>query len=226
MVSGATPRYDQAKSHSNKGSLTDMLGAVSLPRSVKEVGSKAVASFNKLSTTQKVVGGALLVLGVRYLTRGNGKATGPEAQADTLNELLYFVNDRIEGYKKATEETQDAQLRSYYQQLTSQSQHFAHTLNDHLRRLGGEPQTSTTLKGKVYRRFMAVTSSVTGHDEKAILATNIHGEEWAIKAYKEALSGQTLTGALRQVVERQYAQSRKTHQELLQKVKRQTELAA
>ena len=86
MLSGAAPRYDQAKSRLNQGSFTDMLGAVCLPRSVKEAGSKAVAGFNKLSTTQKVVSGALLALGVRYLTRGSGKATGREAQADTLND--------------------------------------------------------------------------------------------------------------------------------------------
>ena len=139
--------------------------------------------------------------------------------------MLYFVNDRIEDYKKVAEESQDSQLRAYYQQLTSQSQQFSRDLNDHLRRLGGEPQISTTLKGKVYRRFMAVASTVTGHDEKTILASNIYGEEWAIKAYEEVLSGRTLTGPLRQVVERQYAQSRKTHQELLQKVKHQAQPA-
>ena len=220
MPSGANSRLGQAKSWLNQGNLGDLLGSVPLPRSVKEAGNKVAAGFNKLSTTQKVVGGTLLALGVGYLVRGGSKATGSEAQADTLNELLYFVNDRIEGYRKATEESQDAALKSYYQQLTSQSQHFAHTLNENLRRLGSEPQTSTTLKGKVYRRFMAATANVTGHDEKAILATNVYGEEWAIKAYKEALSGQTLTGSLRQVVERQYALSRKTHEELLLKTKR------
>lgn len=128
--------------------------------------------------------------------------------------MLYFVNDRIEDYKKVAEESQDSQLRAYYQQLTSQSQQSSRDLNDHLRRLGGEPQISTTLKGKVYRRFMAVASTVTGHDEKTILASNIYGEEWAIKAYVEALAHPHPAGPARQAVERQH----QTAQQALRKL--------
>ena len=208
---GLAPLLDQA---------TQWLGQLpqslkQLPQSLKlqETGTKAVASFNRLSTTQKVVGGVLLVLGVRALTRG-GKKGKHAKQAKTLNELLYFVNDRIEGYKRAVRETQDSQLRDYYQHLVRQSQRFAGILNDHLRHDGGRPQTSTTLKGKLYRRFMAAASAFTGHDEKAILASNIHGEQWALKAYEEALDDDTLHGPLRHEVERQYAQSQKTYREL------------
>lgn len=202
---------DQAKHLFTQGNMGSL--ASQLPGSVRDLSDKAVTSFNKLSTTQKVVGGALLFFGVRALV-GGGKKGKHRKQAATLNELLYFVNDRIEGYKKATAESQDAQLRGYYQQLTAQSQRFSKTLNDYLRQQGGERQTSTTLKGKLYRRFMEAAAVFTGHDETAILASNVHGEQWAIKAYKEALSDRTLTGALRQEVERQYAQSQRTYQEL------------
>jgi len=39
--------------------------------------------------------------------------------SSTLNELTEFVNDRIEGYKTAAEDTKDPQHKSYYQQLAS-----------------------------------------------------------------------------------------------------------
>jgi hypothetical protein len=45
---------------------------------------------------------------------------------------------------------------------------------------------------------------------------------WALKAYKEALSDRTLTGALRQEVERQHSQSQKTYDELKRKAENQS----
>jgi uncharacterized protein (TIGR02284 family) len=175
--------------------------------------SQVPATVKNASTIQKLVGGALLALGVTLLARRQ-KKNAPSAQAATLDELLYFVNDRIEGYQRAVDESQDAQLRGYYKQLVSQSQQFATDLNTYLTREGGEREESTTLKGKLYRAWMDAQAAVTGRDEKTILGSNIYGEEWAIKAYKEALADQTLTGPLRLAVARQYALSQKTYAQL------------
>lgn len=45
-----------------------------LPQAAREWGSKALTSVNALSTTQKVVGGALLLAGAAYLTTRGGKS--------------------------------------------------------------------------------------------------------------------------------------------------------
>lgn len=200
----------QAQQWLQQGNLSQLLGK--LPTSLKKVGNSTATGFNKLSTTQKVVGGALLVAGATYLTRRGGQ--GKRAQAATLNELLYFVNDRIEGYRRAAEESKESQHRSYYLQLVSQSQRFANQLNVYLSQEGGKRQTSTTLKGKFYRAFMDAKAAVTGRDEQSIIGSNIYGEEWAIKAYEEALSDQTLRGPLRRAVDDQFAQSKRTYAEL------------
>ncbi|RFP66246.1 PA2169 family four-helix-bundle protein [Hymenobacter lapidiphilus] len=164
----------------------------------------------------KLVGGALLALGVSYfVNKSQGKKTAvSDGETDTLQELLLFVNDRIAGYKRAVDESKDAELTGYYKQLVSQSQQFANQLNQHLRQLGGGRETGTTLKGKLYRRWMDAKATVTGFDEKAILASNVYGEEWALKAYKEALDSQSLTGQLRLEVERQYEKSQQTYDKL------------
>lgn len=216
---GVGQLVDQAKQLLNNGNVSELIGQ--LPNSVKDLGTKATSGYNKLSTTQKVVGGAAIALGVGLLLTNRKKGTG-DKKADTLHELLLFVNDRIEGYKKAVEESEDPQLQGYYKQLVSQSQRFASELNNQLRKQGGEREEGTTIKGKVYRRFMEASSAVTGHSEKTILATNIHGEMWAIKAYKEALSDRTLTGTLRQEVERQHSQSQKTYDELKRLAEKQS----
>lgn len=167
----------------------------------------------KTGTARLVVGGALLALGVAYLTTRSKKAQ-PSPEAATLDELLYFVNDRIAGYERAVAESHDAELRGYYKQLVSQSQQFSTDLNTYLTQEGGERETGTTLKGKLYRAWMDAQAAVTGRSEKTILGANIFGEEWALKAYQEALADQTLTGAMRQAVERQYALSQKTYDRL------------
>ena len=94
------------------------------------------------------------------------------------------------------------------------SQQFATDLNSYLTQAGGGRENATTLKGKIYRAWMDTKAAVTGRDEKSILGSNIYGEEWAIKAYQDALDSDSLSGSLRQAVERQYAQSKKTYQEL------------
>ena len=202
-------------------SVAGLIGRV--PSSLRRAGS----SIGRLSTTEKVVGGALVAVGVSYLVSrsksrpaaGSGSASR-NAAADTLNELLYFVNDRIAGYERAVTESQDAALRGYYKQLVSQSQQFSTVLNTALTRQGGERQTATTLKGKLYRGLMSALATVTGHDEQALLAANIHGEAWAIKAYEAALDDHTLAGDVRQAVERQLAASHQTQQKLEQLVKK------
>ena len=210
-TSQASGLLNQAQQWLKQGSLGNLLGQV--PASLKNIGNQTSTSLNKLSTTQKIVGGTVLALGVGYLaTRKKGRKASK--QATTLDELLYFVNDRIEGYKRAVAESHDAQLRGYYKQLVSQSQQFSTDLNTHLSREGGERETSTTLKGKLYRAFMDAKAAVTGRDEKTILGSNIFGEEWALKAYQDALDDHTLDGAVRAAVERQYALSQKTYQQL------------
>jgi uncharacterized protein (TIGR02284 family) len=214
------PLANQALEWLKQNNLGEMV--TKLSPSLKNAGTQITSRYNKLSTTQKVVGGALLVAGAAYFsTRGSAKKENASSQADTLNELLYFVNDRIEGYQRAADESTDPELSGYYKQLVSQSQLFANELNTALREQGGDQQTSTTLKGKLYRSWMDVKAAITGRDEKSILGSNVYGEEWAIKAYQDALSDGTLKGSLRLAVERQYTISQKTYERLKQLEKKQ-----
>lgn len=183
------------------------------PDTLKGASDKTVSAYNELSTTQKLVGGALLAAGLVYLIAPKKKGKKKRAKA-ALDELLLFVNDRVEGYKRAVAETKDGQLRGYYQQLVSQSQQFAGSLNGYLTRQGGERETGTTFKGKLYRKFMDAQAAVTGRDEKSILAANVYGERWAIKAYQKALRRQAIKGEAREAIKRQYSQSKQTYKRL------------
>ncbi|MCC3160795.1 PA2169 family four-helix-bundle protein [Hymenobacter sp. 15J16-1T3B] len=219
LATAGSSLLDQAKQWLGQG--RDLLGQ--LPQPVKNAGTQLRSGYNGLSTTQKVMGGALLVVGAGLLLRGgsnqksaakaSGKSAGTDG-TDTLRELLLFVNDRIEGYQRAVAESKDAELRGYYKQLVSQSQRFAGELNGYLQRQGGGRETGTTLKGKLYRQWMDAKAALTGTDEKAILGSNVYGEEWALKAYQDALSDPMLPAVLRREVQRQYKQSQETYDRL------------
>ncbi|WP_460583245.1 PA2169 family four-helix-bundle protein [Hymenobacter arcticus] len=205
--------YDEAASKSK-----DLLDKVPAP--VKDAGEKTAQAFNKLTTTQKLVGGALLAAGLTYLIAPKKKGKAKRKTA-ALDQLLLFVNDRIEGYKRAVAETKDGDLRSYYQQLVDQSKQFATNLNGYLTANGAKPETGTTLKGKLYRKLMDAQAVVTARDEKAILAANVYGERWAIKAYKKALRRKALKGNAREAVKKQFATSKQTYKKLKSLVKQQ-----
>jgi len=213
LTSKAKDLYAEAADKSK-----ELLGQV--PDTIKEASDKTVDAYKKLSTTQKVVGGALIVAGLALLIAPKKKGKAKRA-AKALDQLVLFVNDRIEGYKRAVAESKNTQLKSYYQQLVGQSQQFASVLNGYLTQNGGQIEKGTTLKGKLYRKLMDAQAVLTARDEKAILAANIYGERWAIKAYKKTLRRKALTGPIRTAVEKQLAQSKQTYKRLKELVAEQ-----
>ena len=104
-----------------------------------------------------------------------------------LRELNEFVHDGMEGYERAAQETKDDLRRDIYRKFSQQRLAFANELNMIIQRHGGSPERDTTVKGKLYRQWMDFKAALTGRDEDAILGSNIYGEEWAQKAYRDAL---------------------------------------
>lgn len=215
-AAGPSALLTQAKEWAQGVSLPDSLKQVPAP--LKRLAGQAGSGWKQLSTTQKVVGGALLASAGWLLLRPGKAARRHKAvnPVDTLHELLLFVNDRVQGYRRAASESQDADLRNYYEDLAGQSKQFATRLNGYLRVQQSDLETGTTLKGKLYRAWMEAKAAVTGYSETAVLASNVYGEEWALAAYEEALRDRTVTGTLRREIERQYEVSQQTYRRLQQ----------
>lgn len=56
----------------NMDNLSGMLGNLNIPESLKKYGGSATKAIGNLTTTQKVLGGAALLLGASYLMRKKG----------------------------------------------------------------------------------------------------------------------------------------------------------
>ncbi|WP_187263040.1 PA2169 family four-helix-bundle protein [Pontibacter beigongshangensis] len=131
-----------------------------------------------------------------------------------LQELTEFVNDRVEGYEHAAKETENPAHTSYYRELSSQSRKFASELNSQISKYGGSKETDTTIKGKIYRQWMDLKETLTGHNEEAVINSNLYGEEWAQKAYNDALASGELPNDLQQLIEQQKQASLKACEQL------------
>jgi len=110
---------------------------------------------------------------------------------DALNELIEINNDRVEGYETATKETQAADLKSLFAELSRTSQDNLSQLRAEVNRLGGKPEEGTRVTGKFFRVWMDVKAALTGDDRGAILNSCEFGEDKALEAYEHVFEHHT-----------------------------------
>ncbi len=121
---------------------------------------------------------------------------------EVLTELNQFVHDGLEGYERAAKESTDSLRQDVYRRFSQQRLAFANELNQVIQQHGGSPERDTTAKGKLYRQWMDFKATITGSNEEAILGSCIYGEEWAQKAYRDALDHE-LPAEVRGIILRQ-----------------------
>ncbi|CAG5068823.1 hypothetical protein DYBT9623_01555 [Dyadobacter sp. CECT 9623] len=132
---------------------------------------------------------------------------------EVLNDLILINNDRIEGYKKASEETNssDSDLKSLFSNLSEHSAEHVRELSSEVTSLGGEPATGTMVSGKIYRAWMDVKSVFTSENRLTALENSEFGEDAAQKAYETALKSDALTPDLRSLITKQKATLKSGH---------------
>ena len=120
-----------------------------------------------------------------------------------LNDLVETSKDGERGFRKAAEDTHDAQLKSLFVSRADDCTRGARELQDLVQRLGGKPETGGTVSGALHRGWTDVKSAVAGRNDHSILADCEKGEDVAKKHYHDALDKE-LPADVRIVVEKQY----------------------
>jgi uncharacterized protein (TIGR02284 family) len=121
-------------------------------------------------------------------------------QISALNDLIKINNDRIAGYQKANESTDETGLNLLFNEYIDQSKNYVSELREYIRVLGGSPTDGTTLSGKFYHAWMDVKSTFINKDKHGILADCERGEDIAKSAYRKALDDKELIWEDQQVV--------------------------
>lgn len=134
-----------------------------------------------------------------------------------LNDLIEFSKDGEKGFATCAQDIKRADLKTWFLQRSGECRSAAAELQQHVRSLGGDPETSTSLSGDMHRRWVDLKSMITGKDEEAVLNEAERGEDHALKAYKEALEKLAKVApasAAYDLVERQYHGVQRNHDQV------------
>lgn len=106
---------------------------------------------------------------------------------EVLNSLVTINNDRIKGYKTASEETEELDLKNLFEKFISTSQKCKQELAMEIESLGGKVALGTNTSGKFFHAWMRVKAALTGKDRKAILQSCGYCEKKAEETYNDVL---------------------------------------
>ncbi|TLV03041.1 ferritin-like domain-containing protein [Dyadobacter luticola] len=149
------------------------------------------------------------------------------AVIETLNDLILINNDRIAGYEKAYDETNEIEndLRAMFNKLADQSRDHVLDLKAEVTKLGGEPESGTLASGKLYRVWMDIRSVFSSDNRRAVLENAEGGEDAAKKAYDEALQSDDLPADIRQLLLSQQTAIQSSHDSIKRERDRQRDVS-
>jgi uncharacterized protein (TIGR02284 family) len=128
---------------------------------------------------------------------------------DDLNDLVKINNDRIQGYEKAVEDTQDAELDGLFRHYIVQSQNFRSQLAEHIVRIDGlavTDATSTDVSSKIHRAWIDIKSALTGKDKETVLSSVEFGESAAVEAYQDAIEKDHIPAYIKEELQKQHGE--------------------
>ncbi|SFD32786.1 conserved hypothetical protein [Chitinophaga sp. CF118] len=135
-----------------------------------------------------------------------------EKLVEALSDLVKINNDRIEGYQKAIEQTEEVDLRALFQRMADESKTYTEQLNAELTQGGDNIERNTTIYGRLYRTWMDIKATFTGKSRYAILAACEYGEDAAQRTYEDALrSDISMPYSVRELIANQKSALKSSH---------------
>lgn len=126
-----------------------------------------------------------------------------------LNHLIETCKDAERGFRHVAEHATNPAIKALFLDIASQRGRFAADLLPHAQRLGGAREADGTTAGALHRTWIDLRSALAGDDQATAIHEAERGEHFSAGVYKDALEGM-LPPTVREVVEAQYAELRKT----------------
>jgi len=119
-----------------------------------------------------------------------------------VEHLIERCKDGQKGFHEAADKVKSPDLKSFFNQVSTERAGFAQELQAELATLGKpEKKVSGSVEGALHRAWVD-TKVALGGDDHTVLDWLEHGEDIAKDAYHKALSG-NLPPSLREIVRRQ-----------------------
>jgi uncharacterized protein (TIGR02284 family) len=128
----------------------------------------------------------------------------------TLNGLIETCKDGQNGFRTAAEGVKNSELTTLFNTYSQQRARFVADLQNEVRKLGGDPETTGSTAAAMHRGWMNIKSTVTGEDEGAVIAECERGEDSAVKSYEDALK-QNLPADVAATVRDQFTHVKEAH---------------
>ncbi|MBF8766736.1 PA2169 family four-helix-bundle protein [Pseudomonas putida] len=138
---------------------------------------------------------------------------------NVLNDLIEYSKDGEKGFRESADDVKNPELKAFFVQRAGECANAAAELQSEVRRLGGDPETSTSITADIHRGWVNFKSMLTGKSEEAVLNEVERGEDHALKAYKEAREklvklGRSATDSSYTLVEKQLQGVQRNHDQV------------
>jgi uncharacterized protein (TIGR02284 family) len=132
---------------------------------------------------------------------------------DTLNTLIETCKDGEYGFRTSAEHVKSAQLRQVFTSRAEECRQGASELQAIVARLGGKPDTGSSVSGTIHRGWVSLKGTLTGDSDQAALNECERGEDAALARYRDAIK-KDLPADVAAVVQRQYEGVKRNHDQV------------
>jgi uncharacterized protein (TIGR02284 family) len=115
-------------------------------------------------------------------------AANREDNIDSLNKLVEILKDGNDGYKSASENVSDQEIKTILYRLSQQRALFEAELKNEIRVLGGDPErTGESFQGTMSKIWNEWKAGISTKRNKEVIDQCRKNELDVVKAYEEAL---------------------------------------
>lgn len=127
-----------------------------------------------------------------------------------LNNLAETSRDGEAGFRTCAADSTDPALKAYFEECAQRCGRAAELLASEVESRGGKADLTGSVSGAVHRAFLNIKSVVASRNDLAVLDECERGEDFALRAYAEALDVD-MPADLRIIVESQYMGVKHNH---------------
>ena len=130
---------------------------------------------------------------------------------DVLKNLIETCRDGQKGYAEAAAHiSANHSLKQFFREQSTERGRFLSELTQEMQTYAKDVDTSGSISGTLHRTWLEIKGNVTGGDDHAILETVEQGEDYAKKAYEDAVNA-SLPSHILEVVRRQQGSVNAAH---------------
>jgi uncharacterized protein (TIGR02284 family) len=128
----------------------------------------------------------------------------------TVHHLIERCKDGAKGYKTASEDVDDKDLKDLFKKYAVQRDSMITELQDQLHKMGHTDTESSSIEGTLHRAWIDLKSALTSKDRARVLEECERGEDYAVSAYRDALK-HDFPGELKAIIQQQYDDVKHAH---------------